>query len=185
MIQHTDPMLLQLVDSAQQGNAEAFAAIYQRYSTSVFRTAYLMLGEASQAEDVTEEVFVRLHQKLNTFQPDRGTFGAWLHRMTINACSNTRRRWRSWLSLDRLHTGGLDPPSADPPLVELALESEEQRRIWQAVRHLSLKLRAVIVLRYYHDLSYEEIAQTLACPVGTVRSRLHAAHDKLRRLLEE
>ncbi len=68
-----------------------------------------------------------------------------------------------------------------PPPIELALHSEQQRRVWQAVQRLPIKLRAAVVLRYYHDMSYEEVAQALGCPVGTVRSRLHAAHAAARR----
>ena len=82
--------------------------------------------------------------------------------------------------MDRAHSDGIELPASGLAPLELALRGEEQRRIWRAVQQLPIKLRAAVVLRYYHDLSYEELAQALACPVGTVRSRLHAAHTKLR-----
>jgi RNA polymerase sigma-70 factor (ECF subfamily) len=82
--------------------------------------------------------------------------------------------------LDRARAEGIEFPAGELPLLDLARQGEQQRRIWRAVQQLPIKLRAAVVLRYYHDLSYEELAQALACPIGTVRSRLHAAHAKLR-----
>jgi RNA polymerase sigma-70 factor (ECF subfamily) len=182
MVDRTDPLVLRLLYAARTGDNDAFTALYERYSVLVFRTAYLLLGDAGRAEDVTQEVFVRLYQRLGDYQPERAAFSTWLHRITVNACLNARRpRLLAWLSIERAP----DLPISTPPPVELALHSEEQRQIWQAVQQLPLKLRAAVVLRYYHDLSYEEVAQALGCPVGTVRSRLHAAHARLHDMLQE
>ena len=182
MVDRTDPLVIRLLHAARTGDDDAFAALYERYSVLVFRTAYLMLGDAGRAEDVTQDVFVRLYQRLGDYQPERAAFTTWLHRITINACLNARRpRLLTWLSIKRAQ----DLPIPAPPPIELALRGEEQRRVWQAVQRLPIKLRAAVVLRYYHDLSYEEVAQALGCPVGTVRSRLHAAHARLRDTLQE
>ena len=180
-----DPQVSRLVRAAQTGDQEAFAALYQRYGALVYRTAFLLLGDAGLAEELTQDVFVRMYGSLARYQPERGAFSTWLHSITVRACLNARRRrlWR-WLSLDRAHAEGIELPSTALPL-DLALRGEEQRRIWRAVQQLPIKLRAAVVLRYYHDLSYEELAQALACPIGTVRSRLHAAHAKLRADLDD
>jgi RNA polymerase sigma-70 factor (ECF subfamily) len=69
--------------------------------------------------------------------------------------------------------------------LEAALLGDEQRQIWQAIQQLSIKLRSVVILRYYHNLPYNDIANVLQCPIGTVRSRLNAAHVQLQRQLEE
>jgi len=184
-IRSGDPQIAALVHAAQIGDQGAFAALYERYGASVYRTAYLMLGDAGRAEELTQDVFVRLHRRLGQYSTERGAFSTWLYSITINACLNARRHgWLRWLSLDRARADGLDLPDDRQPL-DLALRSEEQRRIWCAVQRLPLKLRAVVVLRYYHDLSYDEIASTLGCPIGTVRSRLHAAHARLRDALAE
>jgi RNA polymerase sigma-70 factor, ECF subfamily len=182
MLERSDPIVTGLVRAALTGDQGAFVALYERYGALVFRTAYLLLGDAGRAEDVTQDVFMRLYRRLGDYQPERAAFTTWLHRITVNACLNARRpRLLAWLSLDRRQ--GLAVPT--PPPIELALHSEQQRRVWQAVQRLPIKLRAAVVLRYYHDMSYEEVAQALGCPVGTVRSRLHAAHARLRDTLQE
>jgi RNA polymerase sigma-70 factor (ECF subfamily) len=185
MTSSVDPQSVRLVRAAQTGDQEAFAALYQRYGALVYRTAYLLLGDVGEAEELTQDVFVRLQGSLARYHPDRGAFSTWLHAITVHACLNARRRLWRWLSLDRARAEGIDLPARDLPPPELALRGEEQRRIWHAVQRLPIKLRAAVVLRYYHDLSYEELAQALACPIGTVRSRLHAAHARLRADLEE
>ena len=186
MISNVDPRIVQLVREAQTGDHEAFAALYQHYGALVYRTACLMLGDAGRAEELTQDIFVRLHSRLNQYHPDRGAFTTWLHSITVNACLNARRRrLLAWFSLDRASADGLELQDDRLPPLNLALRGEEQCRIWQAIQRLPLKLRAAVVLRYYHDLSYEELAQALGCPIGTVRSRLHTAHARLRSELEE
>jgi RNA polymerase sigma-70 factor (ECF subfamily) len=181
MISSVDPQIARLVRAAQAGDQEAFAALYQRYGALVYRTAYLLLGDAGHAEELVQDVFVRMHGSLVHYHPERGAFSTWLHSITVHTCLNVRRRrlW-GWLSLDRARAEGIELPARDLLPLDLALRGEEQRRIWRAVQRLPIKLRAAVVLRYYHDLSYEELSQVLACPLGTVRSRLHAAHAKLR-----
>lgn len=179
-----DVMSVGLVQQACLGDTEAFAALYQQYETRVFRTAYLLLGDAGRAEEITQDVFVQVYQRLDEYRPERGAFSTWLQRITVNLCLNSRRRKvLAWFSLDRAQHMELD--STAPLPLDQALRGEEQQRTWRAIQSLPLRLRAVVVCRYYQDLSYEEIAQVLDCPIGTVRSRLHAAHARLRRTLEE
>lgn len=159
----------------------AVAELFGQYNRLVLRTAYLVLGDWSEAEDVAQEVWIQVSRHVAAYDPLRGAWTTWLHHITVNRCLNLRRRLRRWL-------GG--PPSAnlpdrDPPPLEAVLRSEAQRRIWAAVCRLPIRLRIAVVLRYYHDLSYAEIAAALDCPVGTVRSRLHAAHARLRDELAE
>ncbi|HEY1012936.1 MAG TPA: sigma-70 family RNA polymerase sigma factor [Herpetosiphonaceae bacterium] len=156
---------------------ESVEQLFARYNALVLRTAYLVLGDWMQAEDVAQDVWLHVGQRLGDYDPARGAWTTWLHRITVNRCLNARRRLARWL------LGGAQGGSAEPPPLQAALRGEEQRRIWQAVGGLSLKLRAAVVLRYFHDLSYEQIAEALGCPVGTVRSRLHAANAQLRAAL--
>ena len=129
---------------------------------------------------------MQVYRKLGDYRSERGAFSTWLHRITVNACLNARRR-RLFprLSLDRVDAAGLLPPAGMPAPLELALRNEQQRRVLHALQRLPITLRTVVVLRYYRHLSYKEIAQVLDCPVGTVRSRLHTAHERLRSELEE
>lgn len=167
---------LQIIRRAQARDREAFAALFAQYKNLVYRSASLMLGDPHDAEDALQEVFVLVHRSLDGFDPHKGAFTTWLHRITINYCLNHRRK-RSFLStpLDEALSTGEFPGA----------QSAEDEAIWQAVRGLSDKQQAVVVLRYYWDLSYAEVAQILDIPLGTVKSRLDLALKTLRPLLDE
>ena len=173
-------MDLVLIHSSQAGDEEAFAALFHKYKNLVYKTAYLMLGNANEAEDALQEVFLKVHKSLSTFQPSKGAFTTWLHRITVNHCLNRRRKRRIFaLSLDEISPTSLTSHSSSP---ESQLAEEET--VLQALSRLSEKLRTVVILRYYWELSYAEIAQILDIPVGTVKSRLNLALKTLRKELE-
>lgn len=171
---------MDIIQRSQAGDETAFAALFDKYKNLVYRTAYLMLGDTQEAEDALQEVFLRVYRSLDTYDPSRGAFTTWLHQITVNHCLNQLRKRR--------------PPGADEdsvPWGELPLERGEAQpspsdliessdEIWQSLRRLSGKLRAVIVLRYYWDLPYDEIGQILGIPVGTVKSRMNAALNAMR-----
>ena len=165
---------------SETGDAEAFAEIFHRHKNLVYKTAYLMLGDADDAEDALQEVFVQVYRSLSTYRPTKGAFTTWLHRMTVNHCLNRRRRRRAAVSLDGFSAGALGTSAP-------SLESQmtEEAALQQALAHLSDKLRAVVILRYYWGLSYAEIVQILDIPLGTVKSRLHQALSILRRELAD
>ncbi len=169
-------MDLLLIRRCQAGDQEAFATLFRAYKDLVYRTAYLLLGSAPDAEDALQEVFLQVHRSLGTFDPARGAFTTWLHRVTVNHCLN-RRRTR------RLFALSLDAPSSTRPDPSTPFPSDqigEEEAVRQAWGRLSDKLRAVIVLRYYAELSYAEVAQVLDVPIGTVKSRLDLALRTLR-----
>jgi RNA polymerase sigma-70 factor (ECF subfamily) len=171
---------MDLIRRSQAGDEEAFAALFHKYKNLVHKTAYLMLGNADEAEDALQEVFVRMYKSLSTFQPSKGAFTTWLHRITVNHCLNRRRkRHLSTLPLDEVSPASL---AGHSPLPESRLAEEET--ILQALKQLSEKLRTVVILRYYWELSYAEMAQILDVPVGTVKSRLNLALRTLRKELE-
>jgi RNA polymerase sigma-70 factor (ECF subfamily) len=165
---------------AGAADPQALERLYQRHQAMVLRTAYLILGSWEQAEDVAQEVWARLARSTGSYRAEQGTWSTWIHQITVNRCLTVRRRVRALVTRERPLPEGVELPSGRASPLEALLRQEEQRRVWAAVLGLPLKLRAAIVLRYYHDLSYEEIAQVLGCALGTVRSRLHAAHQKLR-----
>ena len=169
---------MDLIRRCQVGDEQAFAALFHKYKNLVYKTAYLMLGDADEAEDVLQEVFVQVYKSLDAYDPEKGAFTTWLYRITVNNCLNWRRKQRlPFLSLDEA------PPSLASRLPSPEGRMEEEA-VWQAVRGLSDKLRAVVVLRYYWELSYAEIAQILDIPLGTVKSRLNLALRTLRKELE-
>ena len=170
-------------------NVDNFEAIFRQYKDMVYKTAYLILGDAHRAEDVLQEVFIKVHKSLDTFDSRKGAFSTWLRRITVNQCVTERRNRHLpslSLSLERLEEEGFDLEGADSQRPEeLAVKREESRRIQRAMKTLDGKHRAVVTLRYFNELSYEEIAQVLSIPLGTVKSRLNTAIRALRQELTE
>jgi len=167
---------LQLIERAQADDRTAFAALFEQYKNLVYKTAYLVLNDAAEAEDALQEIFLSVHKSLGSFDPHKGAFTTWLYRITLNYCLNHRRK-RRHSSLEALYPH----PFTDFPSARLANEEA----IWQATHSLSDKLQAVVILRYYWELPYTEIAQILDLPLGTVKSRLDLALKTLRKIIEE
>jgi len=165
---------MDLIRRCRAGNEQAWAELFHRYKNLVYKTAYLMLGDADEAEDVLQEVFVQVYKSLGAYDPEKGAVTTWLYRITINCSLNWRRGWCPLVPLDRVRDS---VPSPEGRM--------EEKAVWQAVDKLSGKLRAVVVLRYYWELPYAEIAHILDIPLGTVKSRLNLALRTLRKELEE
>ena len=172
---------------AKQTEVEEFEAIFYRYKDMVFKIAYLIVGNAQEAEDVMQEVFIKVYRAGDTFRPEKGGFNTWLHRITVNQCISERRRKRlPSFSHETLKEEGFDLPQASSELPEeFLMKQEESERIRRAMRSLDRKHRAVLALRYFDELSYGEIAQMLKIPLGTVKSRLNAAIKVLRKEIVE
>ncbi|MBA4376729.1 MAG: RNA polymerase subunit sigma-24 [Anaerolinea sp.] len=170
---------MDLIKRSQAGDVEAFADLFHQYKNLVYKTVYLMLDSAYEAEDVLQEVFLQVHRSLSTFEPSKGAFTTWLHRVTVNHCLNRQRKRRLLtIGLEQAHHLAL----TEHPSWQDRLEEEEAVR--QALSRLSEKLRTVVILRHYLDLSYAEIAQILNIPIGTVKSRLDLALKTLRNELK-
>jgi len=167
---------LDLIRHAQAGDREAFAALFEQYKNMVYKTAYLILGNAHEAEDALQKGFLLVHKSLVSFDSRKGAFTTWLHRITLNFCLNHRRK---------RHPSALDDVSPTPATNFPSAQLAEEDSLWQATRSLSDKQQAVVILRYYWDLPYAEIASILDIPLGTVKSRLDLALKTLRNVLEE
>ena len=139
-----------------------------------------MVGDVCQAEDILQEAFVKVYKSRDKFQGDERGFRQWLYRITINVCiDNHRREPRLFFSLEEMGEEGFEPAETGSSHADL----EEKDLIWQAMKSLDSKHRLVVILRYFHELPYEEIAEILDIPVGTVRSRLNTAIKTLRQVL--
>ena len=168
---------------AKQWKIDDFETVFQQYKDIVFKTAYLMLGNAHEAEDVMQEVFVKVYKSWNTYDPEKGALYTWIRKITVNESISQRRRKRPpSVSLEKLQEEqGFDPKDIDlEPHDERLIRSERSERMWEAMRSLDEKHRAVLVLRYHDCLSYDEMAEVLGIPLGTVKSRLNAAVGALR-----
>jgi RNA polymerase sigma-70 factor (ECF subfamily) len=175
----TPPSDEQLVAASLAGDADAFRQLVERHYQVVLKVAYRALGNLSAAEDCAQDVFIKVHQKLRLYRADR-PFIRWLHRVTANTVTDAIRRRRVDISFDTLvHEV---PSSLGDPAQAAALR-EQRTAIRIAMASLPGRLRDTIILQVYHELSYQEIAQVLDIPIGTVMSRIHNAKRQLRRRL--
>jgi RNA polymerase sigma-70 factor (ECF subfamily) len=177
-----------LIAECLNGNTAAFGALVRRYQDRLYNTAYRLVGNAEDAQDVAQEAFLSAYQSLGNFKGD-SLFFTWLYRIAVNTAISLKRKQRAVLRIDGGRDGGpavepLDPSELSRP--GHALEQAEQgRRIHWALSRLSAEHRAVLVLKDMEGQKYETIADTLGVPIGTVRSRLHRARLELRELLEK
>ncbi len=168
------------------GSRGAFSELYLRYRDKVFNTAYRIVGDYDGARDVAHDVFLKVYLEAASFR-HRSSFSSWIYRIAVNRSLDEARRAkrrRSHASMDALGMNIESPRAHDRPH-EVAMEREREAALLAALEDLSPKLRTVIALRYFEMLSYDEIAQIIRRPVGTVKSRLRRAHRKLGRLLEQ
>ena len=161
-------------------DANAFAELVRRYQGRLYRLAYRMLGNAEEAQDATQEAFLRAYRALSSFRLD-ASFSPWMYRIATNVCLDMLRSRRPQASLDE---SPLDPP-ATLSVEGAVAERERLRAVAEAVGRLPVGLRTVFLLRHEAELSYEEIAQTLGLPLNTVRTRLFRARNALKELLKE
>lgn len=158
---------------------EELETLVARHQGPLFAFLYRMCGDSDLAEELTQETFVRALQASKRYQP-RGRVSTWLFAIAANLLRDRwrrRRRWGIFATLDDLSLTASDSTE------EQALRSIGGETVREALLQLPVEQRAALVLRYYHDLSYEEIAGALACPIGTVRSRIHNGLERLKRLL--
>jgi RNA polymerase sigma-70 factor, ECF subfamily len=165
----------QLAVRGRRGDAAAFESLVQRYHRVLFNVALRMLGNRDEAADATQETFLKAYEHLESYDADRRFF-SWIYRILANTCLNMRRSQRPYPAL------APDAPVAPGPLAMLEAQ-ERQERVQAALLSLPLEQREVVILRYFADLSYDEIATTLGLPMVTVKSRLHGARQRLARLL--
>lgn len=170
-----------LIQQARAGDQEAWISLVAEYQQAVFRLAYLILGDAADAEDVAQETFIRAFRSLDGFD-ERRPLKPWLLRITANLSRNQRRSaGRYWSALIRF--GRRDMERTQPDVEEAGLNRERSRELWQAVRRLRQPDQEVLYLRYFLDLSNEATAEALGIAPGTVKSRLHRSMKRLEAII--
>jgi RNA polymerase sigma-70 factor (ECF subfamily) len=174
-----------LIRRCQRGDQLATEALVRRFHNYVYRLCYLVMRSEQDAEDMTQECFVRACRALPRFEIRPGiSFEAWLYRIAVNCCrSRMRRKWYQVLPWPDHPPPRMSKPEEQPDHV--LLQGEQRNEIMEAIDSLGEKHRLVVIMRYYAGLSNEEIARTLNIPSGTVRSRLHIARRRLREFLTE
>lgn len=181
----------QLIRRAQKKDLTAFEQLVTIYQGRVYALAHKLEGNPTNAQDLAQEAFIRAYSALDSFRGD-ADFGTWLHRITVNVWLNSRRKQRvdDSVSLDapiQTSEGSMPREVAsweyDPE--SIVVDSQMSELMQKSLDELSKEQKAVLLLREIEDLSYEEIAVTLNCSLGTVRSRLSRAKDALRKLVVE
>jgi RNA polymerase sigma-70 factor (ECF subfamily) len=168
------------VAPAAKADHPEWADVVARYADVVYTMAYRLTGDDEEARDLAQDVLIRLHRGLRNYR--EGNFEGWLYRTTLNAFRD-RLRKRRRLREDELPDVPTPKLGLAPDVEETAERHELERYIQQALVKLPPEYREAIVLRDIQGRSYEEIAELLGIPSGTVRSRIHRGREALRQLL--
>jgi RNA polymerase sigma-70 factor (ECF subfamily) len=176
-----------LLDRCLAGEDSAWEALLRDYTRKIYNLCYRFTGRVEEAEDVTQEVFIKVFQTLKSYDAAQGSFSTWLNRVARNHLVDHYRRTRK----DRVTSSLEDelPAAQEKPSPHMEpttqVESRERRETLQlALDRLSPDLREAVILRDLHDLDYEEIALVLKVPQGTVKSRINRGRLELGRVLK-
>ena len=176
-----------LIDRAKQGDLQAFRELFENSKRTVYRLAYDMTGNRHDAEDLSQDVFVKAYRSLPGFRGD-AKWSTWLHRITVNTCLDHRKSSKpnSMEFNDEIehHTHTATPEHHETILPDRAVQSTMiQQHIQRALDCLTPRQRSVFVLRHYNDLSLKQIAETLEVAEGTVKTLLFRAVQRLQKEL--
>jgi RNA polymerase sigma-70 factor (ECF subfamily) len=175
-----------LVQKLQGGDAAAFRELVETYKQQVYYTAYDLSGNHHDAEDISQEVFIKAFRGIGRFRSD-ARLGSWLHRITMNAYIDSRRKKARKMvtTVDKKENNDFDPLEAAAD--ERALDPETSaasvriaEHVGEALQHLTDQERIVFVMRHYHDMPLKEISRSLKVAEGTVKSLLFRSIRKLR-----
>ncbi|HEU0173088.1 MAG TPA: sigma-70 family RNA polymerase sigma factor [Blastocatellia bacterium] len=183
-----------LIEACQRGDREAFHELFDAHKDRVWTIALRFTGDENAARDVTQQVFLKLFTNIAGFRHE-SNFKTWLYRLVANECMDEFRKNRRLIPLDFFRPAFSDGRDEDCGEVEIndwrqePLQEERLTRlevskaVLAALMKLKPKLRMAIVLKYFEDLSYEQMAEALGCSMGTVASRLNRGHKALARRL--
>src|SRR6478736_1354268 len=174
----------QLIRSACNGDTAAYGVLVRKYQVRLCTSLTHICGSLDDAEDIAQEAFVQAYVKLRTFAGG-SAFYTWLYRIAVNAAISRRRRRREQTSVDsKREELGLEPLDNGGRADERVLREERAVQVRRALGRLSDEHRKILVLREIDDCDYDQIANILELPVGTVRSRLHRARLQLKEQLD-
>ena len=173
----------ELIERHLRGDPSAFSALVRRHERRVYNLCYRMLGREEDARDASQDTFLTALRRLSSFRGE-ARFTTWLHRVTVNACYDVLRRKRREPMLEpaRDEDEPEPPGPASPDHADSAVATVDVQR---ALGQVPQEFRAVLILHDVQDLAYDDIAEALGIPVGTVKSRLHRGRVALAELLAE
>ncbi len=182
-----------LVRRCVAGDAEAWEEIVRQYNRRIYNVCYRFTGSANDAEDLAQEVFIKMYRTLSSYSPEKGAFSTWIMTMTRNLLVDHFRKSKQDRVTDSLDAGITEEedsatlgdriqdsgPSADDRIQR----RQTQEMVQKAIQKLSPELREAVILRDLQDMDYKEIALALKVPEGTVKSRINRGRMELARLL--
>jgi RNA polymerase sigma-70 factor (ECF subfamily) len=183
-----------LVRRCVAGDAVAWEEIVQRYNRRIYNICYRFAGSADDAQDLTQEVFIKMYRTLNSYDMERGAFMTWVTTITRNLLVDHFRKSKQDRVTDSIDAAPSEHEDATPlsdkiqdrtPTPDASAQSRETREtVHRALQKLSPDLREAVILRDLQDMDYREIATVLHVPEGTVKSRINRGRAELARLLQ-
>ena len=183
-----------LVRRCVAGDADAWEDIVRTYNRRIYNVCYRFTGSADSAEDLAQEVFIKMYRTLDSYAPEKGAFTTWIMTMTRNLLVDHYRKAKQDRVKDSLDAGITEDEDAVPlsdriedqaPSADDRIQRREtQEMVQKAIQKLSPELREAVILRDLQDMDYREIAQVLKVPEGTVKSRINRGRTELARLLQ-
>ena len=170
----------QVINACQHGDREAFRLLFEAYKDRVFSIAVYSLGDRAVAEDVTQQIFLKLFTAISQFRGD-SEFTTWLYRLVVNACLDERRRAKRFVPWG--DTVAISNPGDKKPQEKQYARREIAEVVQGAIGQLKPKFRMTVLLKYVEGMSYDEIAEVMGCSKGTVASRLNRGHTELAKRL--
>jgi len=187
-------VVAQLVRRCASGDPLAWEEIVQRFHRRIYNICYRFAGSADDAQDLTQEVFIKVFRTVGSFDGEKASFNTWMTTVARNLLVDhfrKKRNDRATDSIDSVQGADEDGPTladrlaSDGPSAQVHVESRErQEMVHRALRHISPDLREAVILRDLQDMDYREIAQILKVPEGTVKSRINRGRAELARLLQ-
>jgi len=174
----------EVISRCQQGDQEALRAIFEQYQKKVYRIAYGVVRRREDAHDIVQEVFIKLFRSIKNFR-GKSQFYTYLYRMAMNTALDHVRKMK------RTRSSSLDEEGSPQPADEIEnrpdqilYQKELEEKLKEALEKLPSDQKATLIFREIEELSYQEIAETMGCSIGTVMSRLHYGRKKLQELLK-
>lgn len=175
----SDPTISQWVYASMEGDQEAFAEIVYTFQDAVYNLCYRILSERTEAEDATQEAFIRAYSNMHRYDHNR-SFKTWILTIASNHCiDRLRKRRMHLLSIDEPLPASMALTSDDPQPEQVTLMNERSQRVQNVLNELAPDYRTAVVLRYWYDYSYAEIADMLETTESAIKSRLHRARKML------
>jgi RNA polymerase sigma-70 factor (ECF subfamily) len=178
----SEAQVAEALSAAREGDSEAWGQLYRQYAPAIFRFCRRAMPTREDAEDATADIFIKVHEKLGQYDSSR-PFGAWLYRVAGNHCWDMlrRRRIRQDLETEDVDTMPLEHP--DPGQLDRLLAESTSQQVRAALEKLPARARVALLLRYYSDMSYDDIADTLGVRRTFVGVLLLRARHQLREIL--